>query len=70
METREKYKTNTEKDNLIVAHSDKILLEVQDHEDGKFLIFGDVPRPLSDKSRLKALEDRVATLEQTKVVTP
>ena len=46
-----------------VENIGQVLLEVQDHKDGKFLVFGE-PKPLSDNERLAALELRVAALEK------
>lgn len=39
------------------------LLEVQDHNDGKFLVFGE-PKPLSTDERLAVLEKKMAALEK------
>lgn len=44
----------------------KVLIEVQNHEDGDFLVFGPPP-PLSIGERLTAIEARLTALEKAKV---
>ena len=47
----------------------KVLIEVQNHEDGDFLVFGDKPSApaVSTDERLKAIEARLMALEKGKV---
>lgn len=57
--------SEAERDAAIVEQAavGKVLVEVQDHKDEKFLVFDD-PKPLSTDERLTALELRVAALEK------
>ena len=61
-------KTDIDKDTKIAEHEaqGKVLVEVQNHEDGDFLIFGDKPL-LSVEERIVAIETRLVALEKGKV---
>jgi len=62
-------KTDIDKDTKIAEQesSGKVLVEVQKHEDGDFLVFADASTTISAESRLTAIEARLTTLEKVKV---
>jgi len=47
----------------------KVLIEVQNHEDGDFLVFEDAPLPpvQTTEERLTAIEARLTALEKAKI---
>ena len=63
-------KTDIDKDTKIAKQSTlgKVLVEVQNHEDGDFLVFADAPTTVSTDERLTAIEARLTELEKVKVV--
>ena len=62
-------KTDIDKDAKIVEQSalGKVLVEVQNHEDGDFLVFASAPTTVSTEERLMAIEARLTALEKVKV---
>lgn len=71
MRLRKPYKDTAEKDSILAEHAaaGNVLVEVQNHEDGDYLVFADefpaqAPPPPSVDERLAVLEARLTALEK------
>jgi hypothetical protein len=67
MEYKYAYATDQDKANLLQQNSNKVLVEMQDLIEGKFLIFADEPRP-TEKIYVDGTKEEIESLKSDNLI--